>query len=361
MKIPEWFPGGSPADRLVRPERRLDPRRPLRARPARPEASRREDAAEVPGVPPGRRLEPRRHPRVVLLRFRRRAPGDPAGQARPAQPRHLPRPVGVPGCPQPRGHRLGLWRAAVSLAKGKNEDMAPNHHGWSKPVAGWGPATPAAAMLTAWSSQVGGITVMPLTPAPGSPSAASRGRLALPDGSRRSRPGLRVPSTTRASTRGSPSGHAVAAKQLSSCRSPGPVDRGKASAPPSRPTWTCRPRGRARRSTRRGSAAAERSSDTSAPPSVRSATCSPRRRRHRGGAELLGQRQDVGSGSTARTRASSATATITANSPIPPHPGRPTDSPGPPERRERPPGRRWEPQRGSPPPRAAPRRAPGPG
>ncbi len=45
--------------------------------------------------------------------------------------------------PNPPGADSGSWRAAVRLAKGKNEDMAPNHHGWSKPVAGWGPCDPS--------------------------------------------------------------------------------------------------------------------------------------------------------------------------------------------------------------------------
>ena len=36
----------------------------------------------------------------------------------------------------------GAWRAAVEVAKGKNVDMAPNHHKWSAPVAGWGPCDP---------------------------------------------------------------------------------------------------------------------------------------------------------------------------------------------------------------------------
>lgn len=47
------------------------------------------------------------------------------------------------GVPSPAGTDSGSWRAAVSLAKGKNEDMAPNHHRWSKPVAGWGPCDPS--------------------------------------------------------------------------------------------------------------------------------------------------------------------------------------------------------------------------
>jgi hypothetical protein len=45
--------------------------------------------------------------------------------------------------PSPAGTDSGSWRAAVSLAKGTNEDLAPNHHGWSKPVAGWGPCDPS--------------------------------------------------------------------------------------------------------------------------------------------------------------------------------------------------------------------------
>jgi hypothetical protein len=47
------------------------------------------------------------------------------------------------GVPSPAGAGSGAWRVAVSLAKGKNEDMAPNHRRWSKPVAGWGPCDPA--------------------------------------------------------------------------------------------------------------------------------------------------------------------------------------------------------------------------
>jgi hypothetical protein len=47
------------------------------------------------------------------------------------------------GVPNPAGTDSGSWRAAVSLTKGKNEDMAPNHHGWSPPVAGWGPCDPS--------------------------------------------------------------------------------------------------------------------------------------------------------------------------------------------------------------------------
>ena len=47
------------------------------------------------------------------------------------------------GVPNPAGTASGSWRVAVSLAKGKHEDMAPNHHGWSKPVAGWGPCDPS--------------------------------------------------------------------------------------------------------------------------------------------------------------------------------------------------------------------------
>lgn len=42
--------------------------------------------------------------------------------------------------PAPEG--AGAWRAAVSVAKGKNADMAPNHRRWSPPVAGWGPCDP---------------------------------------------------------------------------------------------------------------------------------------------------------------------------------------------------------------------------
>ncbi|WP_028650525.1 hypothetical protein [Nocardioides halotolerans] len=47
------------------------------------------------------------------------------------------------GVPNPAGADSGAWRVAVSVAKGRNEDMAPNHHGWSKPVAGWGPCDPS--------------------------------------------------------------------------------------------------------------------------------------------------------------------------------------------------------------------------
>jgi hypothetical protein len=47
------------------------------------------------------------------------------------------------GVPSPAGTDSGAWRVAVSLVKGKNEDMAPNHRGWSKPVAGWGPCDPS--------------------------------------------------------------------------------------------------------------------------------------------------------------------------------------------------------------------------
>jgi len=48
------------------------------------------------------------------------------------------------GVPNPAGTDSGSWRAAVSVQKGKNEDMAPNHHGWSDPVAGWGPCDPTS-------------------------------------------------------------------------------------------------------------------------------------------------------------------------------------------------------------------------
>jgi hypothetical protein len=47
------------------------------------------------------------------------------------------------GVSNPTDLGSGSWRTAVSLKKGKNEDMAPNHHGWSKPVAGWGPCDPS--------------------------------------------------------------------------------------------------------------------------------------------------------------------------------------------------------------------------
>jgi hypothetical protein len=47
------------------------------------------------------------------------------------------------GAANPPALDSGSWRAAVSLKKGKNEDMAPNHRGWSAPVAGWGPCDPA--------------------------------------------------------------------------------------------------------------------------------------------------------------------------------------------------------------------------
>jgi hypothetical protein len=46
------------------------------------------------------------------------------------------------GVPSPVGTDAGAWRVAVGLAKGRHEDMAPNHRGWSKPVAGWGPCDP---------------------------------------------------------------------------------------------------------------------------------------------------------------------------------------------------------------------------
>jgi hypothetical protein len=45
--------------------------------------------------------------------------------------------------PNPAGTDSGAWRVAVSLAKGTKEDMAPNHRGWSQPVAGWGPCDPS--------------------------------------------------------------------------------------------------------------------------------------------------------------------------------------------------------------------------
>jgi len=47
------------------------------------------------------------------------------------------------GVANPPDLESGSWRVAVSLVKGKNEDMAPNHHGWSPPVAGWGPCDPS--------------------------------------------------------------------------------------------------------------------------------------------------------------------------------------------------------------------------
>jgi hypothetical protein len=47
------------------------------------------------------------------------------------------------GVPNPAGTDSGSWRAAVMLAKGKNSDMAPDHRGWSAPVAGWGPCDPS--------------------------------------------------------------------------------------------------------------------------------------------------------------------------------------------------------------------------
>jgi hypothetical protein len=50
---------------------------------------------------------------------------------------------GCLGVPNPGELASGSWRAAVSLEKGKNEDMAPNHRGWSKLVAGWGPCDPS--------------------------------------------------------------------------------------------------------------------------------------------------------------------------------------------------------------------------
>ena len=45
--------------------------------------------------------------------------------------------------PSPAGEDSGSWRAAISVAKGKKEDMAPNHRRWSDPVAGWGPCDPS--------------------------------------------------------------------------------------------------------------------------------------------------------------------------------------------------------------------------
>jgi hypothetical protein len=45
--------------------------------------------------------------------------------------------------PNPPGAESGSWRVAVRVAKGKNADMAPNHRGWSKPAAGWGPCDPS--------------------------------------------------------------------------------------------------------------------------------------------------------------------------------------------------------------------------
>jgi hypothetical protein len=45
--------------------------------------------------------------------------------------------------PNPGDLASGSWRAAVRVAKGKNADMAPNHRGWSAPVAGWGPCDPS--------------------------------------------------------------------------------------------------------------------------------------------------------------------------------------------------------------------------
>ena len=45
--------------------------------------------------------------------------------------------------PSPAGTDSGSWRAAVRVAKGKNEDLAPNHRTWSAQVAGWGPCDPS--------------------------------------------------------------------------------------------------------------------------------------------------------------------------------------------------------------------------
>ena len=68
----------------------------------------------------------------------------------PAQVRRGQRSVGIYldlwSCvqtPSPTGSDSGSWRAAVRVAKGKNEDMAPNHRRWSPPVAGWGPCDPS--------------------------------------------------------------------------------------------------------------------------------------------------------------------------------------------------------------------------
>jgi hypothetical protein len=36
----------------------------------------------------------------------------------------------------------GSWRAAVRVARGTDQDMAPNHRTWSPPVAGWAPCHP---------------------------------------------------------------------------------------------------------------------------------------------------------------------------------------------------------------------------
>ena len=48
----------------------------------------------------------------------------------------------MPAGREPAGPGSGSWRVAVRLVKGKNVDMAPNHHKWSPPVAGWGPCDP---------------------------------------------------------------------------------------------------------------------------------------------------------------------------------------------------------------------------
>ncbi len=45
--------------------------------------------------------------------------------------------------PNPPALESGSWRAAVRLAKGTDEDLAPNHRRWSEPVAGWGPCDPS--------------------------------------------------------------------------------------------------------------------------------------------------------------------------------------------------------------------------
>ena len=40
------------------------------------------------------------------------------------------------------GRTIEVFAREVVAAGREHEDLAPNHHGWSKPVAGWGPCDP---------------------------------------------------------------------------------------------------------------------------------------------------------------------------------------------------------------------------
>ena len=157
------LPAGSPADRLVRRQRRLDARRSLRAQAAQAAERGREAAQEGPGVPPGRRLGSRRHA-CVVRRIRGRAADLRPDPARPAARGHVHGPLVVPGSPQPRGHRLGLVASRGQPREGQERGHGPQPPRLEQAGGGLGPVRPLGrSVLTSAGGEGVGASGTPCT------------------------------------------------------------------------------------------------------------------------------------------------------------------------------------------------------